>query len=154
MKRIIAFFLVIMIIVLGGCIPTENDEFSGNRACFEAVTDFARFYYAENYNALSGHATIEFHGGGLAEIVSYSKFDLEGVPDDVSEAVGIIESIGFEYLWVSDSYVIYWKDDLKTYGLLWSASPMKTIKETETWYSGMKYHKLENEWYEIGTRGV
>lgn len=143
-----------MIIIFSGCGAVENNEFSVNRVHFEAVTDFARSYYAENYNTLSGHATIEFHGGGLAEIVSYSKLDIEGVPDEVSAAVGIIEGVGYEYFWVSDSYVVFWKDDLKTCGLLWSASPMKAIKEMKTWYSEMKYHKLENEWYEIGTRGV
>ena len=142
-----------MIITLCGCSSVENDEFSSNKARFETIADFACSYYADTA-AVSNHITLVFYDGRVAEIDGLNLLDIESVSDEVLEAIDIIENIGFEYLWVSDSYVIFWKDDLKIYGLLWSASPMKVIKEMKIWYSEMRYNKLEKEWYEIGTRGV
>lgn len=60
----------------------------------------------------------------------------------------------YDYLWVSDDYVIFWEDEMKEYGLIYSHTPfIEVIKMNSDWYGG-DYRRINKNWYEIGFFGL
>ncbi|MCH5191192.1 MAG: hypothetical protein J1F23_03415 [Oscillospiraceae bacterium] len=148
MKRMVLFLTVIsMMIGVSGCSKYENEMLTDNKADFTAVAEFARSYYEEHRIDDSDHIAIDFYDGTLRDLTNDTI--IEDVSDDIYESVGIISS-EFDFLWVNDTYVIFWEDETKYYGLLWSESTQKAISSVKEWYGEMDYHKLEANWYEIG----
>ncbi len=68
----------------------------------------------------------------------------------IEKSVEKISEFDLDYIWVSDEYVIFWQDEIKQYGILYSSSASSVIKQLKTWYNEMDYYKLEKNWYEIG----
>ncbi len=57
-------------------------------------------------------------------------------------------------LWVTEDYVIFWQDETKYYGLIYSKNPLSAIWDMKSdWYKSMEYHRINNYWYEIGAFG-
>ncbi len=128
--------------------------FTTNKDHFTAVVEFACSYYKEHKSEDSDHVALTLSGSELRDITGFSANSANDrvacdVHDDIAESVGIISS-EFHCLWVNDMYVIFWKDETKYYGLLWSLSTRKAISSVKERYTGLDYRKLESNWYEIG----
>lgn len=60
----------------------------------------------------------------------------------------------FDYMWVTKDYVIFWQDETKYYGLVYSKNPLSTIWNMKSdWYESAEYHRINSNWYEIGAFG-
>lgn len=63
--------------------------------------------------------------------------------------------VDYNFIWVSNAYIIFWEDETKQYGLLYSKRPRKIIRSMKKeWYSGMDYTRINKNWYEIGQFGL
>lgn len=147
-----------MIIGISGCAKYKNEMFTANKDDFTAVVEFARNYFASHKSEDSEHITLAFYDGKLhsttenADGVTTDAV-VEDISDDISESFGIISS-KFDFLWVNDMYVVFWEDETKNYGLLWSESAKKAVASLEEWHTTLEKHKLESNWYEIGVFGI
>lgn len=56
----------------------------------------------------------------------------------------------FSYLWIEDGNVVYWNDETKVFGLVYSSNPKNYIKSLEEWYKGMDSEKINENWYAVG----
>lgn len=63
-------------------------------------------------------------------------------------AVAKLNDKGFSFVNVEKDYMIFWEDETRYYGVLWSANPKSAINRINIPY--MKSRKLETEWYEVG----
>ena len=43
---------------------------------------------------------------------------------------------------------------MKKYGVLYANKPKAVIKDIKSWYEDLDYHKLDDDWYEIGYFGL
>ena len=151
MKRILLILISVMIMIgMGGCRKYENELLTSNKADFLALVEFARAYYDGHKSEEQDHIAIDFYNDGFRDLSSVTM--IEDIPDEMYESAKVIGS-EFDCLWVNDLYVIFWEDETKYYGLLWSETPKEAIASVKEWYSGVEYHKLENNWYEIGAFG-
>lgn len=161
MKRIVSFFCIItMLIGMSGCAKHESELFTSNKDDFIAVVEFARQYYAEHKSEDSDYIAPDFYGEALRGLIVLDCYDgvlrdhiddtvIEDISDDIRKSVEIIGR-NFDYLWVTDIYVIFWENETKYYGLLWSESKHKAISSLKEWYPEMENRRLESNWHEIG----
>ena len=148
MKRIL-LILISAAVMLGisGCRTYENELLTSSKADFVALVEFARAYYDQHKSEGQDHITMDFYKDGLRDLSGDTM--IENVPDKVMESAEVVGS-EFDCLWVNDLCVIFWEDETKYYGLLWSETPKEAIASVKEWYSDVRYHKLEDNWYEIG----
>lgn len=118
--------------------------------------------YKESLNAIAEKA-IEYYNNNNDEdklLLALNKYEtwadssLENHIDNISDISVNNLYLKNGYLWVSSDYVIFWFDDLKTYGILYSQSASTQIKNIKEWYNDMEYNKLAENWYEIGQLNV
>lgn len=149
MKKVISVFLIIFVLLgFSGCINTYNKAFSDNKAQFTEIADFALSYYENSQITEKDHLTMAFSGN---ELILYAPEKDVKIDHNLDNSLNAVEKLGFEFMWVSSDYVIFWKDETKYYGLIYSKSAQKHIREIKKeWYDGMKHHKLDSDWYEIG----
>lgn len=83
--------------------------------------------------------------------LTLSLSDSTWVGEEVENSVQSILNAGFDFIWVSDQYVIFWNNEMKTFGLLYSKKAKNVISTMRNnWYHTMEYAKIEKDWYEIG----
>ena len=56
----------------------------------------------------------------------------------------------FTYIWIENNSVIFWNDEMKTLGLVYSDNAKSAIKDIEEWYSDLEKEKVNNNCYLIG----
>jgi len=74
--------------------------------------------------------------------------------DDITDN-GLLQSVlvaeeQFTYIWVENSGVIFWNDETKTLGLVYSDNAKSAVKDIEEWYNGLDKEKVNNNCYLIG----
>lgn len=144
MKRVLsALFCLIIVFSFSACTTSKVDfeNFTECKEDFETVSKFLRTYYIAN--ASNESVVFDFRDGNIAEggtIVSDEYYD---------EIVTIVER-GFSYAWVEEDYIIFWEDEMKKYGVLFSENPKTAIVSVKKWYKELQSRKLEKNWYEIG----
>ncbi len=139
MKKFVSFFLVLsLVFCLSACSgEIRFSEFDDYKPDLQSVVDYSLTYYLEN-------STTD-------DDMTFSLSDESWVSEEISGAVQRIEGVGFDSIWVSAQYVVFWRDETKTYGLLYSKSARKVLSSMKNdWYRGMDYNKIEGDWYEIG----
>lgn len=153
---VIALILIVAILVLvplgiyhyvvGG--EPEMEDFDDHARVYERVAEAATAYYESTET--EERLTLLRQGDKLT-LQSGEEIPLT---EEQRKAVGEMSGrIG--YLWVTEDYVILWGDETKKYGLLYADSPLSVIGDLrEEWYSGMEYHRLNGDWYEIGNWGM
>ena len=153
---ILALILIVAILVLvpvgiyhyvtGG--EPEMKDFDDHSAVYETVAEAAMAYYESTETA---ERLTLFPQGDKLTLQSGEEIPLT---EDQRQALGEISG-RFHCLWVEEDYVILWGDETKKYGLLYADSPLSVIGDIrEEWYSGMEYHRLNGDWYEIGNWGI
>lgn len=61
----------------------------------------------------------------------------------------------YDFLWVTDYYIIFWQDETKMYGVIYTKDYKKSKKEIKSWYGdGIQFRKIKKGWYEIGHFGI
>ena len=152
---VIALILIVAILVLvplgiyhyvtGG--EPEMKDFDDHDEVYEQVAEAAMAYYESTET--TKRLTLLRQGDKLT-LQSGEEIPLT---EDQRQALGEISG-RLNYLWVVEDYVILWGDETKKYGLLYADSPLSVIGDMrEEWYSGMEYHRLNGNWYEIGNWG-
>lgn len=152
---LLAFILVVTsyFFVYGGEPEIENfDAISGD---YEIIANIAMKYYNELTDK-DDRITLLTYDDHL-EVSNYKNPLEDRVVVNLSEeeksAIKTIDK-EFDYMWVTKDYVIFWEDETKYYGLVYSEKPLSTIWDMKTdWYEGMEYHRINSNWYEIGAFG-
>lgn len=163
-KRIIITIAILLVFIFGvasyffvcgGNPQIENfDAVSGD---YKIIANAAMKYY----NALSYKAerrTLILYDGhmevsnSINPLVDRAVINLN--EEEKSAIKTVNEEFSYGYLWVTDDYVIFWEDETKYYGLIYSENPLSTIWDIKSdWYEGMEYHRINSNWYEIGAFG-
>lgn len=138
------FIIIVFFTLLLGCIillisytPRKLSNFKDYKNDLLIISESAKKYF------LSQEVEEEYLTLGFEDY-------LEWADDSIEKSIQKISEIDLEYIWVSDDYVIFWNNEMKTYGILYSTSSKTIIKQLKSWYTGMEYHKIEKNWYEIG----
>ena len=150
----IIVFIVIYSLLLGGAVyyalekpsVTHFQDFADYQDDFTAVSNFLRACYVEWGE--TGRMVVDFSDGKI--ILNHGESILDSGNEQLTRQVNTIQSKGFSSAWVDEKSIIFWEDETKKYGLLFSESPIKAIYTTKKWYNTMRYKKLDRYWYEIG----
>lgn len=159
MKKII---LIIISIILALILSTVTYFYIwGGKPRIKNFDDISRDYETiaklslEYYNQSS-------HKDERITLVTYDDYlkDSDGniinLTDEQIEALKTVNQ-RFDYgcLWVTNNSVIFWRDETKYYGLVYSKNPLLTIWDIKTdWYDSVEYHRINSKWYEIGNFGM
>ena len=144
MKRVLPIvIIVIMLITFSACASRKAkfENFADCKADFETVSNFLRSYYVDQ--DYSGSATFEFIDGNIWK-------DSLVVSEEYAEEIKTIQQNGFTYVWVEEEHTIFWQDETKAYGVLFSEDPKAALRSVKEWYDELKSKKLDKNWYEIG----
>lgn len=60
----------------------------------------------------------------------------------------------YSFIWVTENYIIFWEDETKLYGVIYSKEFKESIEEIKKWYDGVQFRRVEGDWYEIGYFGI
>ena len=144
MKRVLPIvIIVVMLISFSACASRKAkfENFADCKADFETVSNFLRSYYVDQ--DYSGSATFEFIDGNIWK-------DSLVVSEEYAEEIKTIQQNGFTYVWVEEEHTIFWQDETKAYGVLFSEDPKAALRSVKEWYDELKSKKLDKNWYEIG----
>ena len=152
---LLAFILVVTsyFFVYGG--EPEIENFNDVSANYETIANAAIKYY----NALSYKAerrTLILYNDHMEESNAKNPLEDQVIINLTEEEKKAIKSVDeeFSYLWVTNEYVIFWQDETKYYGLVYSEKPLTIIREMKNdWYDAVEYHRINSNWYEIGAFG-
>ncbi len=156
MKKGIAIFVAVLLTVItafgvyfyifGGKVQNENfGEFSAD---YEAVAQVCLEYYNES-SVKDDRITLFIHDNYLEDYTNGSTLTLTDEQNKALETVK--ESFGGGCLWVTEDTVIFWRDETKYYGLVYSDSPLSAVREMKSdWFSSAEYHRINSNWYEVG----
>lgn len=152
---LLAFILVVTsyFFVYGG--EPEIENFNDVSANYETIANVAMKYYNELTDK-DDRITLLTYNDHMK--VSNYKNPLEdrvvvNLNEEEKSAIKTIDK-EFDYMWVTKDYVIFWKDETKYYGLVYSENPLSTIWDMKSdWYESIEYHRIDSNWYEIGAFG-
>ena len=152
---LLAFILVVTsyFFVYGG--EPEIENFNDVSANYKTIANAAIKYY----NALSYKAerrTLILYNDHMEESNAKNPLEDQVIINLTEEEKKAIKSVDeeFSYLWVTNEYVIFWQDETKYYGLVYSEKPLTIIREMKNdWYDAVEYHRINSNWYEIGSFG-
>ena len=140
-KIILSILIACFLISIYGCSKSsEAERLSKNLSDYKLVAE-----YALNNCKNDKYKVID----GKAERYVVVLSDIEDIAE-IKSCVAIAQQ-DFSYIWIEDSYVIFWNDETKTMGLLYSEKPKKAIKSIKTWYTTMESEKINKNFYIIGT---
>lgn len=151
MKKMLSLLLIAFLLIhLTGCHlhkPTFED-FSEYLDSFIVVRDYilANLPTLGNDNSSSDYLlTVRLND----EILSISS----NKPANGSELLAAVKELnekGFSFVNVELDYMIFWEDETRYYGVLWSSNPKSAINAINEPHMNVKSRKLEKEWYEVG----
>lgn len=144
MKRLLCVFMIATLLLsFSACSLTKAkfENFADCKADFETVSNFLRSYYID-YD-YSGSATFDFEDGNISK-------DGFVISEEYAEEVKTIQQNGFTYVWVEEDHIIFWQDESKYYGVLFSEDTKTALRSVKEWYDELKSKKLDKNWYEIG----
>ncbi len=158
MKKGTAIFVAVLLVVVlafgiyfyvfGG--KVQNENFREASSDFEAVAEVCLEYYKGNPSE-DGRKTLSVCDGYIEDYTDGSTLTLTG------EQIKSFERLkeDFDFLWVTENTVIFWRDETKYYGLIYSDNPLSVIREMKSdWYKAADYHRINSHWYEIGVFGI
>lgn len=138
MKKIVTnvlLFLVLSIVMCGCGKSVKTQELSENIEAYKKIAEIAIKDFQD-----------EEHKEGTRWIADMSEFREY---DDLKTSLDIAEK-EFDFLWVENGNVVFWNDETKVLGLVYSANPKSYIKSLEEWYTGMDSERINENWYTVG----
>lgn len=132
MKKVLVVVLqCILCMILCSCGEDRTEYYRERLYAYEAIAQ----YVLDNYAATDGSVvTIE-----LGEITDAN----------LAQSILVAEE-KFTYAWIENNGVVFWNDETKTLGLLYSENAASTIKDIEEWYDDLEKEKISNNCYLIG----
>lgn len=112
-----------------------------------------------------GRYKTEYYEERLSEYETIAKYALQNYssPDESRVLVmlnditdeNLIQSVQiakekFDYIWIENNSVVFWDNEMKKLGLVYSEDVKKSIKKIEEWYAGLSEVKINNNCYLIG----
>ena len=79
----------------------------------------------------------------LCADVEFSEYD--NLKDEID-----IAKKEFSYLWIEDGNIVFWNDETKVLGLVYSSNPQSYIESLKEWYNGMDSERINENWYTVG----
>lgn len=156
MKKGIAIFVAVSLAVItvfgvyfyifGGKPQIEGfDEISGD---YEIIADASLGYFRE-VSAENERITLLIYDNYLED---YTVGNTLTLTDEQNKALKTIKkSLGGGCLWVTEDTVIFWRDETKYFGLVYSDKPLSAVREMKSdWFSNAEYHRINSNWYEVG----
>ena len=132
MKRILVVVLqCLLCTMLCSCGEDRTEYYEERISSYEIIAQYA----LQNYASSDG------------SVVCVSLSDI--TEDNLSQSVLIAEE-KFTYIWIENNNIIFWNDETKTLGLVYSDDAKSAIKDIEVWYDDLKKEKVNNNWYLIG----
>lgn len=132
MKKILVVALLCVFCVLLCSCGSDRVKYYKERISFyEEIAEYALQNYAD--------------ADGSRVVVSLSDI----TDESLSQSVLIAEE-RFSYIWIENNSVIFWNDEMKALGLVYSNNAKKAIEDTEEWYRGLEKEKINKNCYLIG----
>ena len=131
MKRVVVVLQCILCMLLCSCGEDRTDYYEERISSYEAVAQYALQHYASS--------------DGSRMCVLLSDITDEGL----SQSISVAEET-FTYIWIENNSVIFWNDEMKQLGLVYSDNAKSTIKDIEEWYDDLEKEKVNNNCYLIG----
>lgn len=141
MKKImgvLVLFIACLFVMCACGKSRETLELSDNIEAYETIAETAlRDFQDEEH----------FHNTDSERyIVHLSEFT---VYTELSSSVDIVKG-KFSYLWIENGNVVFWNDETKVLGLVYSSNPKEYIKELMEWYKDMDSEKINEKCYTVG----
>ncbi len=134
MKKGLLVCLTATVILLCSACNKDKSEY------YEEHLDYystAASYLAENYcNSDDEHVTIWMSDIATDDIQITESFDI------VKER--------FSCAWVGENEVIFWNDELKHIGLIYTKNSKESLEDLEEWYHDVDIVKINDNWYLVG----
>lgn len=149
---LLAFILVITsyFFVYGG--EPEIENFNDVSADYETIANVAMKYYNESTDK-DERICLTIKEDCLLDDSLLEDNIVINLNKEEKQAIKSVDE-AFMCLWVTDEYVIFWEDETKYYGLVYSENPLSTIWAMKSdWYESIDYHRIDSDWYEIGAFG-
>ncbi len=149
---LLAFILVVTsyFFVYGG--EPEFENFNDVSADYETIANVAMKYYNESTDK-DERICLTIKEDCLLDDSLLEDNIVINLNKEEKQAIKSVDE-AFMCLWVTDEYVIFWEDETKYYGLVYSENPLSTIWDMKSdWYEGIEYHRIDSDWYEIGAFG-
>ncbi len=144
-KTSLVAFLLVLTLFLSSCQNNNTfKEFKNYEESLNTVAEKAIEYFNNN-NSDEDKLLLTFNDYSI-----WADSSLENHIDNISDITVNNLYLKNGYIWVSSDYAIFWFDDLKTYGLIYSHSALNEIDNINEWYINLDYNKLTDNWYEIG----
>jgi len=133
------------------CVTVSKVRFENFADCkndFRAVSDFLRSYYDEN--GFSDKVVFDFEDSKIIQLGA-TLMNRTVVCEVLIGETTVIQNNGFTFAWVEADSVIFFEDETKHYGVLFSEKARNVISSLDdSWYEGIESKKLDKNWYEIG----
>lgn len=149
---LLAFILVVTsyFFVYGG--EPEFENFNDVSADYETIANVAMKYYNESTDK-DERICLTIKEDCLLDDSLLEDNIVINLNKEEKQAIKSVDE-AFMCLWVTDEYVIFWEDETKYYGLVYSENPLTTIWAMKSdWYESIDYHRIDSDWYEIGVFG-
>lgn len=132
MKRIwIVVLHCVLCIMLCSCGNDRTEYYEERISSYEAIAQYALQNYADSDGS---RVSIE-----LSDITENS----------LSKDILVAEE-KFTYIWIEEDSVIFWNDEMKTLGFVYSDNAISAVKDIEEWYDDLEKEKVNNNCYLIG----
>lgn len=153
MRRSFFAFLLLVSLLLGGCAAPKTENFEEKKPLLTEIKDLALAYAAEHPEQVGSNGRLTLNliaDRGITYWDGKQHLDVDASEAAV-ERVNALCEMGLTALWVENGGVIFWDDELHGYGILWSETPRRTIREMRAeWYDRLDSRRLAPQWYEIG----
>ncbi|OJU08016.1 MAG: hypothetical protein BGN88_01540 [Clostridiales bacterium 43-6] len=139
MKKFALLTVIFIVLNTTACSTKPRfSDFNKYKSNLQSVVDYSMAYYTENK-------------ASDKDFLALWLSDSTWVGEEIESSAQSIKDAGFDLIWVADQYVIFWNDETKTFGLLYSKTAKNVISTIRNdWYPVMEYVKIEKDWYEIG----
>jgi hypothetical protein len=129
---------------------TQFEDFAECKDDFMVLCTFLRSYYSEN--GCSGRVVFRFSEDSVvfrlagSTLSDYKVISVDFLTGQIPAAQNkrLVEG------WIEENMIIFWENETKYYGLLYSERPILSLISIKSWHSGLESNKLDRNWYEIG----
>lgn len=126
------------------------EDFAECKDDFTALSTFLRSYYTDN--GCSGRVVFRFLDDSVVFRLANSPLSDKTVVsvDFLTRHISTAQNKRLTEGWIEENMIIFWEDETKYYGLLYSKQPILPLISINSWHSSLDAIKLGRNWYEIG----
>ncbi|MBR3918505.1 MAG: hypothetical protein IKJ59_07190 [Clostridia bacterium] len=122
--------LFVLCVFLSSCNKDYLDYYENNLNDYTAIVQYALENYAKENERV---------------VVLLSDINDENLVENITVA-----EEKFSYIWVENNNVIFWDNEMKTLGLLYSEKTNEALDDIEEWYNNIDKERIQKNWYLIG----